>query len=191
MTGREQATGLWGQLVAVAGLRMPQTPTEMERALLDPVKRQAFYLAKLPALSFYGISVLKLDASSCEINLPFTWRTQNPFQSIYFGAQTSAAELSTGALLLRAISGQPALSMLVVGMEGQFSKKAKADLRFTCPDGPVVAQAVERALAGEAQEFVLRSVGRLPDGVEASSFQFRWALKRKEPSKGPRRESAR
>src|SRR4051812_5352046 len=104
------------------GFGLPSNPRELEKAFLDPVKRNAFFLAVIPSLAFFGISVSKLNGRECHIELPFTWRSQNPFKSIYFAAQSAAAELATGALILRAISSYPEMSMLVVSMKAEFSK---------------------------------------------------------------------
>ncbi len=160
----------------------PDSPEEMERAMLDQIRRTTFFLARVPGLAFFGVRVTEISARTCKVRLPFHWRTQNPFGSQYFAAQTAAAELSTGALILRAISGQPLISMLVIGVRGEFLKKAKSEVEFTCP--PESAQelldAVERVERGEAVELEMRSVGRLSDGTEVARFRFRWALKKRE-----------
>lgn len=162
-------------------LEFPRQPDEFEALFLDPVRRNAFFLAKLPALAFFGVDVRELTAERCQVRLPFTWRTQNPFQSVYFAAQAAAAELASGALVLRGLSGHPAISMLVTGLEGQFSKKARSDVFFTCEDGRVLLEGIERALAGEEAVVVVRSTGRLTDGTEVSRFTLTWSLKRKAP----------
>lgn len=159
----------------------PSSPEDMERAMLDQVRRTAFFLARVPALAFFGVRVTEISARGCRVSLPFHWRTQNPFASQYFAAQTAAAELSTGALILRAIAGRPSISMLVIGVQGEFLKKAKAEVEFTCP--PESAQdlldALERVERGEAAEVEMRSEGRLGDGTEVARFRFRWALKKR------------
>lgn len=157
----------------------PRQPGEFETLFLDPVRRNAFFLAKLPALAFFGVDVKELTAERCQVRLPFTWRTQNPFQSVYFAAQAAAAELASGALVLRGLAGHPAISMLVTGLEGQFTKKAKADIFFTCEDGQALLLGIERALVGEDAVVVVQSTGRLADGTEVSRFTLTWSLKRK------------
>jgi acyl-coenzyme A thioesterase PaaI-like protein len=161
------------------GMALPETPEEFEQSFLDPMKCRGFFLSELPSLAFFGVSVSKLTQAECHVELPFTWRTQNPFQSVYFAAQAGAAELATGLLVLRALAGKSPVSMLVVGMEASFSKKAKRDVRFVCENGEAIHLAVERALAGEDVDFVAESVGRLADGTEVSRFKIKWALKAK------------
>ncbi len=161
------------------GLSMPKNPLDLERAFLDPVKRNAFFLATIPSLSFFGVSIEKLTGRECEVYIPFTWRTQNPFQSVYFAAQAAAAELTTGALIIRAKSSYPEMSMLVVSMKAEFSKKAKSGVTFVCLDGEAIHQAAERALGGNSVEVTATAVGRMADGTEVSRFTFEWALKTK------------
>ena len=38
----------------------PRQPDEFEALFLDPVRRNAFFLAKLPALAFFGVDVREL-----------------------------------------------------------------------------------------------------------------------------------
>lgn len=161
------------------GFGMPSNPLELERAFLDPVKRNAFFLAVIPSLAFFGVSISKLNGRECHIELPFTWRSQNPFKSIYFAAQSAAAELATGALILRAISPYPEMSMLVVSMKAEFSKKAKGHAQFVCLDGEAIHDAAEKALSGENVTVSAQSIGRLANGDEVSRFTFEWALKLK------------
>lgn len=161
------------------GLALPKNPLDLEKAFLDPVRRQAFFLATIPSLSFFGVTVEKLNGRECQVDIPFTWRTQNPFQSVYFAAQSAAAELSTGALVLRAISSYPQMSMLVGKMNAEFTKKAKANVSFVCLDGEAIHEACEQALSGEGVTVLARSVGRMADGTEVSRFTFEWTLKMK------------
>lgn len=158
---------------------MPTNPLDLERALLDPIKRQAFFLAVIPSLAFFGVVIRKLSGRECHVEIPFTWRTQNPFKSVYFAAQAAAAELSTGALVLRAISAYPEMSMLVVGMKAEFSKKAKNKVTFVCHDGEAIHRAAEKALSGENVNVTATAFGTLADGTEVSRFTFEWALKLK------------
>lgn len=161
------------------GLTMPTNPQGLEKAFLDPVKRNAFFIAMIPSLAFFGITVRKLTGRECQVDIPFTWRTQNPFRSVYFAAQAAAAELTTGALILRAIASYPEMSMLVVSMKAEFSKKAKGNVSFICLDGDAIHAAAEKALSGGDVNVTANAIGRLADGTEVSRFTFEWALKLK------------
>jgi len=159
------------------GLALPSDPEALEKSFTEPLKRNAFFLAFIPSLAFFRISVPTLNLRECHVDIPFSWRTQNPFKSIYFAAQSAAAELSTGALVLRAIAAHPSMSMLVVKMSAEFSKKAKSDVRFICRDGEAIHAAAVRALAGETVNVTATAIGQMADGTEVSRFTFEWALK--------------
>ena len=84
----------------------------------------AYLGAKLPLAAFAGLRIDTFDAGQCAVSLPYGWRTQNPFQSIYFAAQCMAAELSTGALAMLPIqSSNESVSMLVTNMNACLAKR--------------------------------------------------------------------
>lgn len=157
----------------------------LRRRVTHPLLFAAWALIKLPSALFAGVRLRHLDAARCAAAVPFGWRSQNPFRSIYFAVQAMAAELSTGALGLLAIedAGVP-FSILVVDMRASFGKKAVSEATFTCEDGAVVFDAVRRAVAtGQAQVYTVRTVGRMADGAEVSRFEFTWSVK---PRRGGR-----
>lgn len=157
----------------------------LRRRVLHPLLFAAWSLVKLPSALFAGVRLRRLDAAACATSVRFGWRSQNPFRSIYFAVQAMAAELSTGALGLLAIEdGGVPFSILVVGMQAEFGKKAVSEATFTCADGAVVFDAVRRAVAtGQAQTYTTHTVGRLADGTEVSRFAFTWSVK---PRRGAR-----
>lgn len=164
-------------------LELPRTGEGIDSAFLDPIKRNAFFLAKVPSLAFFGADVTQMSRQECHVSIPFDWRTQNPFRSIYFGAQASVAELSTGALVIRAMAdlglGPDEISMLVVSMTCTFGKKARSRTTFRCLQGEEIHQAVLKASQGEEVVLDVESVGTMADGAEASRFSFKWAIKKK------------
>lgn len=157
----------------------PKSPSEFDQAFRDPFKRTAFFLGRIPALAFFGVEIKTIDASRCEILLPFTWRTQNPFGSVYFAAQVAAAELASGALLLRGLTDRSQTSMLVTALSGQFTKKAKGDVTFTCEQGSKITEAIEKSETGQEVTVEVESIGRLHDGTEVSRFQLTWSVRKK------------
>ena len=93
-------------------------------------------LQKLPSAFFAGLRIREFDEHRAVVTVRYKWFTQNPFRSMYFAVQSMAAEMSTGLLA----SGQvyqrnPTVSMLVVGLEAKFFKKATDLIAFTCEDG--------------------------------------------------------
>ena len=112
------------------------------------VKYRLFLLRNLPAAYFSGLTVEKADAERCTVSVPYQWFTRNPFRSTYFACLSMAAEMSTGTLAMANVyQRRPGVSMLVVGTEASFFKKATSKTFFTCPDGLIIREAFERAIA--------------------------------------------
>lgn len=159
----------------------PGTVERLRRRMANPFLLPLFMLAKLPLGLFAGLRLRSLDAESCVTSLPYGWRTTNPFRSMYFAAQSMAAELSTGALAMLAVDSSPeSVAMLITGLEAEFGKKADAEVRFTCEDGGKIFAAVREAAAGGEPAVVrAETVGRMADGTEVSRFVFTWSFKRR------------
>ncbi len=154
---------------------------QVRRRMLNPFLMRGFMLVKMPLGLFAGLRLRALDAEHCQTSVPYGWRSTNPFRSIYFAAQSMAAELSTGALAMLAIEQAPtSVAMLITGLEASFGKKATARTVFTCEDGPKIFAAVRETLAtGEPATAQVETVGRMPDGTEVSRFVFTWSFKRR------------
>ncbi len=151
------------------------------RLINTPWKMRLFLWRKLPAAAFMGIHVLHCDGDQAAVQLPYGWRSQNPFRSVYFAAQCAAGELSTGLLCLTALQGKPPVSMLVLQAEATFLKKAAKTLRFVCLDGAKVESVVQNALEADAAQTIrMESVGYLPDGTEAARVWITWSFKKKQ-----------
>lgn len=149
----------------------------MERKLLFDL----FLFMKLPLAWMAGCRLKRIDAKGCQVAMPYGWRNQNPFRSIYFAAQSMSAEMSTGVLALLAIehSGE-SVAMLVSNMEAEFTKKADKKTVFTCEDGQKMFDAVDQTCkTGEPVLVHMTTVGRMEDGTEVSRFTFTWSLKKR------------
>ncbi|MBP7184998.1 MAG: DUF4442 domain-containing protein [Saprospiraceae bacterium] len=140
-------------------------------------KFRMYLLFKMPAAIFMRIRVHQLNADVAEVVVPFSWRTQNPFKSIYFAAQTAAAELSTGVLMLLHLNANKNASLLVTAMEGKFYKKANQKITFRCENGQQIREAIAIALK-DKKPFSMKAEtkGYLPNGEIASSFIFEWSV---------------
>lgn len=168
---------------------MSTTPTADQAArierfrkrMLSPMNLRLFMLAKLPLGLFAGMRLKTLELERCQTTVPYGWRSTNPFKSIYFAAQSMAAELSTGALAMLAVEVAPQpVAMLIVDLEAEFTKKANRLTIFTCEAGPQIRAAVEEtARTGEPVTVRAETVGRMDDGTEVSRFTFTWSFKRR------------
>jgi hypothetical protein len=159
-----------------------QTPESEEfRKNILSFKFNLFTLAKLPSAWFSGVRVKSLDYEKAEVTVPYKWFSQNPFQSTYFACLAMAAEMSTGLPCLMAIwKSKPPISMLVVDIQGNFTKKATNVTTFVCNDVQKVFEAVERAKqSGQGETVETLAVGTDKFGDEVARFKIVWSFKKK------------
>ena len=146
-----------------------------------PRKLNLFTLFKLPAAYFTGVRTKSIDAQTCVVVVKHRWINQNPFNSMFWAVQGMAAEFATGALLMMKIKdSQKNISMLVINNNASFTKKAKGLISFSCDQGHLIDQAIQKALeTGEGQRFILTASGVDEMGDNVSSFDFEWSIKLK------------
>lgn len=138
-----------------------------------------FLLFKLPSAYFCGVRVHQIDDAKCTVTVKHRWINQNPFNSMYFAVQAMAAELSTGALVMRHIqnSGKK-ISMLVANNKSNFSKKATGKITFVCVDGNLASKTIQEAIeTGEGRSFWMKSIGMNEKGEQVSEMDFEWSVK--------------
>ena len=148
---------------------------------LSPSKINTFLLFKLPSAYFTGVRVKSISEITCITSVKHKWINQNPFKSIFWAVQGMAAELSTGALVMAKIrESNKNISMLVANNRATFSKKARGRIEFTCIEGALINQAIEKTIAtGEGQTIWMKSEGKDTAGDKVSTFEFEWTLKLK------------
>lgn len=134
---------------------------------------------KLPSAIFWKLRIKSLDLKSCTVTIPYFWRSQNPFKSIYFAAMAGAAELSTGALCQIAMAGKGKFSMLVVDFRAEYFKKANQKISFSCSQGEEVCQLIDNLEIGGSDKITTVSTGISPNGEIVAKFYVTWSFKRK------------
>lgn len=137
---------------------------------------------QLPAAHFCGVAVSDITDTSCSVTMTHQHANQNPFGSIYFAALAMAAELSTGAMVIRAVNtASEAISMLVLNQDANFSKKARGTVRFECTQGDLIADAIAQTInTREGVTLWLQSVGYDEAGDVIATMNFEWTLKVKD-----------
>jgi acyl-coenzyme A thioesterase PaaI-like protein len=159
------------------------TPAQQafRQQVLNPLKLRLFLLRKLPMAWLAGLRLTTLTPEAATVTIRYKYLTQNPFRSIYFAALAMAAELASGIQAMLHTQGGGPVSMLVVGLQADFSKKAVGLITFTCPDGAAIAQAVAKSRAtGEGRTVVCTSTGRDEAGDVVAVFQVTWSFKAKQ-----------
>jgi Domain of unknown function (DUF4442) len=162
---------------APASLKLNAEQVKRLKDFNSPSKIWLWLLVKLPAAWFMGIRIKSVTAEQAQVSLPYAWRSQNPYKSIYFAAQCAAAELSTGVLATTAIEGRGRVSMLVSDVEAKFMKKANTRTIFTCTQGQEVFDIVERAIkTGQPQSVQMISTGVQATGEVVSITKITWTF---------------
>lgn len=144
-----------------------------------PLKFRMFLLKNLPAAYLAGLRVKSVSAEEAVVTIPYKWLTRNPFRSTYFASLSMAAEMSTGVLsMAHTYKRKPAVSMLVVAIEGKFYKKAVDKTRFVCRDGKSIEAAIEKAITlDEPQTFKALSSGFNEMNELVAEFWITWSFK--------------
>jgi len=144
-----------------------------------PFKFRLFLLMKLPSAFFCGVRVKDIDRNRTMVTVPYKWLSQNPFNSTYFACLAMAAEMSTGLLaMMNTYKRNPPVSMLVVGLEAVYHKKAIGVTTLICEDGAAICNTVEEALTtGESRSIKARSTGRNEQEELVAEFFITWSFK--------------
>ena len=145
----------------------------------NPLKFRMFLFYKLPSAYFAGVRIRSITTESCEVTVPYKWFSQNPFRSTYFACLSMAAEMSTGALAMaHTHKSQPAISMLVTRVEGDFIKKATDVTTFRCEEGNTFRELIAEAVStGEPRIIKAKSIGTNSAGEVVAEFFITWSFK--------------
>ncbi len=144
----------------------------------NPFLFKLFLLKDLPMAWFMGMRLKSVSPEKAVVTIPYGWRTKNPFRSIYFIAQAGAAEFPAGIMARIALQGRPPISMLVREVSCEFFKKANSRTTFTCEDGLLIQETVQRAIeTGEGETCLITSVGKQENGEIVSVTKLTWSFK--------------
>jgi hypothetical protein len=144
-------------------------------------KVNMFLFFKLPSAFWCGVRVKSINENQCIVTVKLRWFNQNPFNSLYFAVQAMAAELTTGALVMRKIkeSGEN-ISMLVANNKGNYTKKARGRITYICNDGFLIDQAIKKTIeTGDGQTFWMKSIGTDEQGDQVAELNFEWSVRLK------------
>lgn len=134
---------------------------------------------KLPSAYFTGVRAKYIDDTKCIVSVKHRWINQNPFRSMFWAIQGMAAELTTGALVMKKIKeSEKKIGMLLANNNATFTKKATGRITFECNEGSKIDAAILKAIdTGEGVLISLHAKGKNVNGVEVSHFNFEWTIK--------------
>ena len=148
--------------------------------VLSPAKLRLFLMQKLPMAWLAGLRLTELTPEQAVVTIRYKFLTQNPFRSLYFACLAMAAEFASGIQAMMHVQAGGPVSMLVVSIQGDFTKKAVGLIAFTCPDGPLIAQAVAESRAtGEGRTVECTSTGLDEAGEVVAVFRLTWSFRAK------------
>lgn len=155
------------------------TENKFSSILESPWRLKLFFIKNLPMAFLAGLQVPSYDEHHATVSLPYKYLTKNPFRSIYFACQAMAAEFSTGILCLLSLEKFAAdISLLVVKVEGTFTKKAVGVVSFTCSDIQELYHVIEESISqNKSQSITLTSTGKDETGDRVAEFKVTWSFK--------------
>lgn len=150
----------------------------LAKKLSSPWKLRLWMLTKLPMGLLSGMYIQSLDEERCVVVLKERWWITNPFGSVFWAVMGMAAEMSTGALVYAHLQGS-GVRFILVGMEGQFFKKAKGKSYYFCQTGSEVLRSVGQIVNPNENIVVIMPVtAKDEDGQVLAEFSFRWQLRK-------------
>ncbi|QJX46087.1 DUF4442 domain-containing protein [Hymenobacter taeanensis] len=153
---------------------------QFRRIIQNPLKLRLFMLRSLPMAYLAGLRIRSITVQEATVTVPFKYLTKNPFGSIYFACLSMAAEMASGLLAMMHVQSGSPTSMLVVGLEAEFTKKAVGLIAFTSTDGAAIAQAMAESRAtGEGRTVVCTSTGLDQAGDVVAVFRITWSFRAK------------
>jgi len=138
----------------------------MKLSIRDTFRLRAFSFAKIPMLFFAGPSVVSLTDDECVIALPFQRRNKNHLGSMYFGALCIGADAAGGMIAAKRLDQvkKGKGSLIFKDFQAKFFKRAEGKTFFTCRDGALIRDAVQRAEESlERVETPVRVVATVPE----------------------------
>jgi hypothetical protein len=153
--------------------------TKFQQQITNPLLFKMYLLKKLPMAYIAGIKLPVLNDEKAVTTVKYSWLTQNPFHSMYFACLSMSAEMSSGVLVLNGVyESKPAVSMLIVKNQAIYHKKAVGTITFTCADGKLISEYVNKAkTTGESISIDTTSIGKDEKGDIVAEFIFTWSMK--------------
>ena len=155
---------------------------KIRKQILSPFKFGLFKITKLPLTFLSGIKAIELSSDSATTTVKYCYLNTNPFKSIYYGVLAMTAELSTGVLAIFSIAKhEESISLLVIESNGKFHKKATGTIQFTCNDGALFQEEIERCIGEKIPVTVSASTKGYNEQNElVCEYTFTWSFKLRE-----------
>ena len=134
---------------------------------------------QIPIAWIAGVRLHSWEENKVSTKVKLSFLNQNPFKSMFWAIQGMAAEFSSGLMASAKIqqSGE-SVSMLVLGMQAKYHKKAVGKIIFTCDQGEAINSAINEAIqTNKGVSLKVNSIGIDEEGDVVSEFEFTWSFK--------------
>ena len=150
--------------------------------MLNPFFFKLFLFLKLPMAFLAGLKLKELSDTHAVVKMKYKYLNKNPFGSIYFACLSMAGELASGMLAASiAYKSNPKLSMLVVGVKINFTKKAVGTISFECNQGKEILETIQESIrTDEGQTIDVLTVAKNEQSDVVAEFLIKWSFKVKE-----------
>ena len=153
-----------------------------QQKMLNPFFFKLFLFLKLPMAFLAGLKLKELSDAHAVVRMKYKYLNKNPFGSIYFACLSMAGELASGMLAASiAYKSNPKLSMLVVGVKINFTKKAVGTIIFECNQGKEILATIQKSIdTVEGQTIDVLTVAKNIHGDIVADFLIQWSFKVKD-----------
>jgi hypothetical protein len=123
-----------------------------------------FTFVKIPLVFWLRPRILAISGLHAVVMMRFRRRTRNHVNSMYFGVLCAGGELAAGALTMNLLRKQKdKYSFIFKDFYAEFLKRCEANVHFTCNEGQVIAETIEKARqTKERQNVTLNVTGTVP-----------------------------
>ena len=155
----------------------------MKRMWKETLWVRAWSLRNVFLLFFVKPSVLEVNERRCEIVIPLNWRTRrHDIKAMYLGTLCMGADVASGLIPFFLVArAKQRVSFIFKDIRGEFLKRAEDDVHFSCEDGPLISELLQRTLASkEREEATVTVTATVPKklGTEpVARFQLTLSLK--------------
>ena len=153
-----------------------------QQKMLNPFFFKLFLFLKLPMAFLSGIKLKQLSDNRAVFQMKYKYLNKNPFGSIYFACLAMAGELAS-VMLAASITykSNPKLSMLVVSVKINFTKKAVGTIIFECNQGKEILATIQKSIdTGEGKTIDVLTVAKNIHGDIVADFLIHWSFKVKD-----------
>lgn len=143
---------------------------------------RTFGFLKIPVLAFCSPVVDEIGDERCVVRIALNRRTRNHLNSMYLGVLAAGADAAGGLLAMRAIHlSDRRVSLVFKDFHAEFLKRAEDDVLFTCDDGLMIRDQVQRVLEStERVTQTMRIIATVPSRLGSepvATFELGLSLK--------------